>query len=141
MTRILPTPCVLPVLQTMQQNDTVLVAMAAVFLASKSENHVRSLEYVLKAAFSVQHAKDSEMRAKMMAMLQDRQQYEWLRDIVLKVAFYLPCVPTLSKAKPLVVGVAIKIDLVCATKCCNPSRLDDVTSRPDHNPEVITRHL
>lgn len=37
----------------MQMNDTMLIAMAAVFLASKSENHPRQLEAVLNASFKV----------------------------------------------------------------------------------------
>lgn len=38
----------------------------------------------------VQYAKDREVGAKMAAMLKDRQQLDWLKDIVLKVG-PLPC--------------------------------------------------
>lgn len=70
--------------RTMQKNDTMLIAMAAVFLASKSENHPRPLLDVLHASFKAQYAKDREVGAKMAAMLEDRQQLDWLKDIVLK---------------------------------------------------------
>lgn len=72
-------------LQTMQKNDKMLVAMAAVFLASKSENHPRSLDDVLHASFKEQYGKDKEQAVKMASMMKDRQQHDWLRDSVLKV--------------------------------------------------------
>ena len=70
----------------MQQNDPMLVAMAAVFLASKSENHGKAqLHQVIGWSFKVKYGKDKEMATKMFAMMSNPQQYEWLRDIVLKV--------------------------------------------------------
>lgn len=73
-------------LQTMQQNDPFLVALAAVFLASKSENHGSArLQQIIGWFFKVKYAKDKEMATKMFAMMSNPQQNEWLRDIVLKV--------------------------------------------------------
>ena len=64
----------------------MLVAIAAVFLASKSENHGRAqLHQVIGWFFKVKYAKDKETATKMFAMLTNPQQSEWLRDIVLKV--------------------------------------------------------
>jgi cyclin T len=70
--------------RTLQKNDKMLVAMAAVFLASKSENHPRSLDDVLHASFKEQYGKDREQALKMASMMKDRQQHDWLRDSVLK---------------------------------------------------------
>ena len=73
-------------LQTMQQNDPMLVALAAVFLASKSENHGSArLQQIIGWFFKIKYAKDKEMATKMFAMMSNPQQNEWLRDIVLKV--------------------------------------------------------
>jgi hypothetical protein len=70
----------------MQQNDPMLVAMAAVFLASKSENHGKAqLHQIIGWFFKIKYAKDKETGAKMFGMLTNPQQCEWLRDIVLKV--------------------------------------------------------
>lgn len=73
-------------LQTMQQNDPMLVALAAVFLASKSENHGSArLQQIIGWFFKIKYAKDKEMATKVFAMMSNPQQNEWLRDIVLKV--------------------------------------------------------
>jgi hypothetical protein len=71
--------------RTMQQNDPMLVALAAVFLASKSENHGSArLQQIIGWFFKIKYAKDKEMATKMFAMMSNPQQNEWLRDIVLK---------------------------------------------------------
>lgn len=65
---------------TMQQNEKMVIAMAAIYLACKSENHPRSLNDVLIASFKIKYLKDAQM----CQMLQDEQQKQWLRDLVLK---------------------------------------------------------
>lgn len=66
--------------RSMQDNDRMLIATAALFLACKVEDHPRSLNDVLRFVFKHKYSK----HANVMAVLQNEQQLACLKDTVLK---------------------------------------------------------
>lgn len=67
--------------RSIQANDWWLVAIAAVLLAGKTENSPRSMMNILHVATTV---KPLNAHTSFAAMLKNKQQYDWLCDLVLK---------------------------------------------------------
>lgn len=66
----------------MQQNEWVLVAIAALFLATKTENQPRAVQDVIVAACKVKPLSATPEVGRMTA---NQTQMTWLKDTVLKV--------------------------------------------------------
>ncbi len=71
--------------QKMQQNEWVLVAIAALFLATKTENQPRAVQDVIVAACKVKPLGNTP---EVGAMTANQSQLAWLKDIVLKVRYF-----------------------------------------------------
>ena len=69
--------------QSMQQNEWVLVAIAALFLATKTENQPRAVQDVIVAACKVKPLSATPEVGRMTA---NQTQMTWLKDTVLKVS-------------------------------------------------------